>query len=266
MYTRCPSCRAEISFEPPLNAASLPDGYKHRIKCPSCGVTIGVKIPRVNAATEIQPTYRPANPNATAFEPVYNAAAVVGAENAVKAKPAKKKGRGRNFIMLLFSLAFVAFSVVAYLINTGVIAAEGWVMSLAIFSGISGWESLCTEFEIFKLFMQSDSIGIILTLLVPMILFALAAINTLVSLISLIGGKYGRAYNLIMSALMGACACLLLFTTYITMGESGGNLGTYFKDVVITGEMYFWLVGAAVGALQFIFSLFFLKSLKIKQK
>ena len=47
MYTRCPSCRAEISFEPPANMESLPDGYKHRIKCPSCGVTIGVKINKI---------------------------------------------------------------------------------------------------------------------------------------------------------------------------------------------------------------------------
>ncbi|MBO5776861.1 MAG: hypothetical protein J6R34_00255, partial [Clostridia bacterium] len=62
MYTRCPSCRAEISFEPPVHADSLPDGYKHKIKCPSCGVTIGVKIPRHEAVA--QPVYAPIPNNA----------------------------------------------------------------------------------------------------------------------------------------------------------------------------------------------------------
>ena len=61
MYTRCPSCRAEICFEPPANAANLPDGYKHRIKCPSCGVTIGVKLPNRDAIASVQPTFTPAN-------------------------------------------------------------------------------------------------------------------------------------------------------------------------------------------------------------
>jgi hypothetical protein len=60
MYTRCPSCRAEISFEPPVNATSLPDGYKHKIKCPSCGVTIAVKIPRLE--NTVQPVVVPQAP------------------------------------------------------------------------------------------------------------------------------------------------------------------------------------------------------------
>ena len=44
MFTKCPSCHTEISFDPPKNA---PAGYKHRLKCPNpnCGVTISVVIP-----------------------------------------------------------------------------------------------------------------------------------------------------------------------------------------------------------------------------
>lgn len=44
MYTKCPSCRVELNFLPPVNASSLPSGYMHRIRCPHCGVTIAVPI------------------------------------------------------------------------------------------------------------------------------------------------------------------------------------------------------------------------------
>lgn len=87
MYTRCPSCRAEISFEPPADAASLPDGYKHRIKCPSCGVTIGVKLP--NRTATGQPVIA-AEKNSAPYssgEPIYgpNAYAPAGAVASAKA-------------------------------------------------------------------------------------------------------------------------------------------------------------------------------------
>lgn len=58
MYTRCPSCRSEISFDPPPNKDALPENYRHRIKCPSCGVTIGVKINQ-NPQILSQPIGRP---------------------------------------------------------------------------------------------------------------------------------------------------------------------------------------------------------------
>ena len=46
MFTRCPSCGREIVFTPPENAEFLPDGYRHRLQCPNCGIAIGVKIPK----------------------------------------------------------------------------------------------------------------------------------------------------------------------------------------------------------------------------
>ena len=51
MFTKCPSCHTEISFEPPKNA---PAGYKHRLKCPNpnCGVTISVVIPSKQPAEQ----------------------------------------------------------------------------------------------------------------------------------------------------------------------------------------------------------------------
>ena len=46
MFTRCPSCKSEISFEPPENFEFLPNGYRHRLQCPNCGIAIGVSIPK----------------------------------------------------------------------------------------------------------------------------------------------------------------------------------------------------------------------------
>ena len=73
MYTRCPSCRAEICFQVPDNAANLPDGYKHKIKCPNCGVKIAVRLPNRDAIAAPQPTFMPQNPNAFPAEPVHTA-------------------------------------------------------------------------------------------------------------------------------------------------------------------------------------------------
>ena len=123
MYTRCPSCRAEICFQPPANAANLPDGYKHRIKCPSCGVTIGVKLPNRDAIAQVQPTFTPANPNAYASEPIYNAgtaAAVPADDKQAKrearalAKTQKKSGRSRNAMIFIFAALLVVCSVLGY--------------------------------------------------------------------------------------------------------------------------------------------------------
>ena len=115
MYTRCPSCRAEISFEPPANAASLPDGYKHKIKCPSCGVTIGVKIPRLDSA--VQPTFTPQNPNAVSSEPVYTAQAP---EAVAPAKDKKKPyGRAANIFAMIFSALLAVILGIGHLVNNG---------------------------------------------------------------------------------------------------------------------------------------------------
>ncbi|MEG2451168.1 MAG: hypothetical protein RSB09_05465, partial [Clostridia bacterium] len=153
MYTRCPSCRSEISFDAPSNMANLPDGYKHRIKCPNCGVTIGVKIPRQESYLDAQPIYAPQNPNATSFEPIYNAGEATAFKD-VSAKQKKGTGRGRTTVMLLFSLIFVALSIVAYLINTNVISFDftqmPWLQYIVAYDGISTWQMICTNFEGFS--------------------------------------------------------------------------------------------------------------------
>ena len=203
MYTRCPSCRAEISFEPPANAASLPDGYKHKIKCPSCGVTIGVKIPRLDSA--VQPTFTPQNPNAVSSEPVYNAAPAETAQAPAKAKKAPY-GRAANIFVLLFSAVLAVVLGLAYLVNTGSLKVD-FLSGLAEFDPISPIVGLIGG-------MHIDSIPALIVGLIPTITLALAVINAIVAIICCAVGTYSRVYNLIWGLLIlaGGVACLFKST------------------------------------------------------
>ena len=144
MYTRCPSCRAEISFEPPVHADSLPDGYKHKIKCPSCGVTIGVKIPRHEAVA--QPVYAPI-PNNAPIEENYNTPLVEDNSSAFEEAiaPAKKKsfGRAASAFAMIWALLLTGFFVVAYLSNTGILPTHPILASLEKFDAISAVIAWC---------------------------------------------------------------------------------------------------------------------------
>ncbi len=265
MYTRCPSCRAEISFEPPANMESLPDGYKHRIKCPSCGVTIGVKINKIDTtpATLVQqaPAYTQPQTN---FEPVYaNEEAAAVPQTKVKAK---RSGIGRNITMMIMSLLFVALSVVGYLVNAGTI--ENDLFGIRYLDGISCWNTMIQDFATFKTYFDNPVKGV-LTIL-PMIVFTLAGINFIVALVSACGKKYGRAYNLIMSLILAAGAIVLMFRPFLadlvadkTLYE--GSILTFFLNT-IEGQQYMFFVSAGLGLLQLIFGLCFCKSLKRKDK
>lgn len=266
---------------------SLPDGYKHRIKCPSCGVTIGVKINKVDTALT-QPTYVPQNPNATNYEPVHNA----GRAEAVPAKrqkavAEKKSGISRNVFMMILALLFIALTVVGFLVNNKTITApEGydWVNSIGQFNGIDCWKSIVKDKDSFVALFQAvntetgevvvtvHSAFVGIALIAPMIVFTLSCINFIIALICACCKKYGRVYNLIISIIIGAFACLMLFVPYIITNEmamamSGEkiSLASYFKDIVISGQMYFLFVAAGLGLIQVIFSLIFLKSLKKKR-
>ena len=219
MYTRCPSCRAEISFEPPANMESLPDGYKHRIKCPSCGVTIGVKINKIDTtpATLVQqaPAYTQPQTN---FEPVYaNEEAAAVPQTKVKAK---HSGIGRNVTMMIMSLLFVALSVVGYLVIAGTIKTD--LFGISWFDGITYWNMLIQDADAFSL-LFSDVLGGILTI-IPMILFTLAGINFVVALVSACGKKYGRAYNLVMSVILEGLSVFMVFYPFISFNAEGEEL------------------------------------------
>ena len=275
MYTRCPSCRSEISFEPPANKDSLPADYKHRIKCPSCGVTIGVKInqspvtvlPPTPAPVAQQPVQQQTSP--TQIINVYHTP--VPKEQTAKEKKAakraaKKSGISRNIIMMIFSLVFVALNVVGYLLLKGTFTLPesfAWLNpATEYFCGISLWEMLFKDIEGFKLIFSNIKFGLIS--IIPMALFTLSGINFIVAFISAIGRKYGRAFNLIFSIIIGAAAAATLFYPFL-LGSVETDLVGYFVDL-IDAKKYLAIAGAAWGVLQFIFSLFFLKSLKRDKK
>ncbi len=266
MYTRCPSCRAEISFEPPANMESLPDGYKHRIKCPSCGVTIGVKINKIDTtpATLVQqaPAYTQPQTN---FEPVYaNEEAAAVPQTKVKAK---HSGVGRNITMMIMSLLFIALSVVGYLVNEGKITND--LYGISWFDGITYWDILIQDADVFSLVFAGadgklDILGGIVTI-IPMILFTLAGINFVVALVSACGKKYGRAYNLIMSVILAGLSIFMAFYPFVCFNTEGEKLLPYLQGIV-TKEEFALFVSVGLGLLQLIFGLCFCKSLKRKEK
>ncbi len=264
MYTRCPSCRAEISFEPPANMESLPDGYKHRIKCPSCGVTIGVKINKIDTtpATLVQqaPAYTQPQTN---FEPVYSGEETAVAQPKVKAK---HSGIGRNITMMILSLLFVALSVVGYLVSNGTIKND--LFGIKYFDGITCWNTLIQNFGEFKGYFENPVAGILT--IIPMIVFTLAGINFIVALVSACGKKYGRAYNLVMSIILCLGGVFMMFRPFIVdlfaadASVWQGDIRAFFGSVI--GGQYMFIVSAALGVLQLVFGLCFCKSLNRKEK
>ncbi|MDE6302205.1 MAG: hypothetical protein K2M36_01270 [Clostridia bacterium] len=288
MYTRCPSCGAEISFEPPANRESLPEDYKHRIRCPICGVTIGVKINKPIYATTTFPAYGNQSV-ATSFEPVLapqnvslapqqqEKALVSTQQNsrslAVRSysKTAEKKsGIGRNIVMMVFSLVFVALTVLGYLFNNGIIKtgslpeAVSWLLCISNMDGITPIQSMIKDFASFQKLFANIGVGIMT--LAPSALFVFACLNFIVALISAIGKKYGRAYNLIVSVIICALMLMTFFAPYVLPNLSNWeNLLDYFK-YIIANEYYLMFAAAGWGVLQLLFSLFFLTSLKKTKK
>lgn len=265
MYTRCPSCRAEISFEPPANMESLPDGYKHRIKCPSCGVTIGVKINRIDTTPQQAPIEQ------APFEPVYANEQAEQVASKEKATTPKHSGIGRNITMMILSLLFIAISVVGYKIDTinGLIGDENSILynlfGIRILDGVTYWDNLIYRATDFSNYFSDGILDGIITLL-PMITFTLAGINFIVAFISACGKKYGRAYNLISSLLIGACAIASL----IVVAQSWSSSNDIIDGLTIMISEHIMdsiaiLVYAVLGLLQIILGLCFLKSLKRKQ-
>ncbi len=203
MYTRCPSCRAEISFEPPANAASLPDGYKHKIKCPSCGVTIGVKIPRLDSA--IQPTFTPQNPYAVSPEPVFVEQPVSLVEIPAPAQEKKKPyGRAANIFALLFSAILALVLGLAYLVNTGKIDFE-------LLDFLAVYDPITPILYFLEVGTAGLDIALVIVTLIPTITLGLAVVHAIVSIICCAVGTYSRVYNLLWGLLIfvGALASLL---------------------------------------------------------
>lgn len=276
MYTRCPSCRAEICFQPPANAANLPDGYKHRIKCPNCGVTIGVKLPARDAIAQVQPTFTPQNPNAYTPEPVYNAgiaetvpadAKAAKSESRAAAKAQKKSGRSRNVMIFIFAALLVVCSVLGYFFTQGDIDVAQ-LGGLTAYDGVGQLESIAQdgllyEVQIKPAFESSVADGLVSVL--PTIFFLGALLTAAIALIGFIAKKYSRLLNLILALGMLAVSLCIVFSPFLYSGAEGGMeaIANYFIDI-IESEAYLIFVPAALGVLHTLFALIFLKSMKKK--
>lgn len=285
MYTRCPSCRAEICFQPPANAANLPDGYKHRIKCPNCGVTIGVKLPGRDAIAQVQPTFAPQNQGAYSPEPVYNAgiaetvpadAAAAKSSSRAAAKAQKKTGRSRNVMIFIFAALLVVCSVLGYFFaptggGVGVedifgedgsvnISAETLLEALYHYDGISVLETLAAgdaEAELIKLtFEESVADGFILVL--PVIFFLGALLTAALALIGFIVKKYSRLLNLVLAlGLLATAACIVFQSFLFADGAFAPESMTVFFQQIIEGFDFFLFVPAAIGVLHVLFAFIF---------
>lgn len=274
MYTRCPSCRAEICFQPPANAANLPDGYKHRIKCPSCGVTIGVKLPNRDAIATVQPTFTPANPNAYPSEPIYNAgaAAAVPADDKQAKREAralaasqKKSGRSRNVMVFIFAALFVVCSVLGYFAANGTIDTA-LLGGLSAYNGAGQLEAMAEDTSVFAAMFEASVADGLVTVL-PTIFFLGALLTAALAVIGFACKKYSRLVNLVLAlGLLAVSACILfqpfLFSTPIFEGSEG--IANYFQSI-IENEQYLVFVPVGLGVLHTLFALIFLKSMKKKQ-
>ncbi len=274
MYTRCPSCRAEISFEPPVHADSLPDGYKHKIKCPSCGVTIGVKIPRHEVA--VQPTYVPQNPDAVTPEETYDAPMVADdnvADETVAPAKAKKKGFGRaaSAFAMIWALLLTGFFVVAYLSSTGVIPEVAFLSGIAQYDAITPIIALFQPGYIAEAWATEGVGANLLWLYVPSMTLVFAFIHFIVSFSCLCAGKYSKGYNVIWTLIIfaGTALSLLYPAMFIITSGAFAELDVAAADALAQNIMALvdngaWIALIVAPALGFISFLTALCSLGVK--
>ena len=297
MYTRCPSCRAEICFQVPDNAANLPDGYKHKIKCPNCGVKIAVRLPNRDAIAAPQPTFMPQNPNAFPAEPVHTAPveAAPADEKAAKrraraaAAANRKSGRSRNVMIFIFAALLLVCSLLGHFFadqggatmedimgdimgETGSseeLTAGDFLSALSAFDGVGMLEDIAgdemTAEYIKAIFDENVADGLVTVL--PIIFFLGTLLTAALALVGFIAKKYPRLIHLILALGLLAVSACILFQPFLFSyaGELGLDLAQYFMETVI-GDMNFLLLApVAIGVLHVLFSLIFLKSLKKKQ-
>ena len=271
MYTRCPSCRAEISFEPPRNLANLPQGYKHRIRCPNCGVTIGVKIPNTAVVASPAPTYSYENPNQQGYSEIEVGVGTpqTGAEQKAvekSAKNAKKKsyGRGKAATLFIFSLLFIAAAAIAYLHNTGTnIPVVGDY--IASFNPIGFFKQIITDFSGFidglkSCFQENILYGIGMTVcsVSQAIIFVFAGLMAITNLLVLIVGKYNgaaKAFNVIFAIFSFVFAIADIVFAYLIatkVSQPGISILDFLKEII---EAEAYIVFAIIGLTFIVFLL-----------
>lgn len=278
MYTRCPSCRAEISFEPPVNATSLPDGYKHKIKCPSCGVTIAVKIPRLE--NTVQPVVEPQAPVAPVAPVETNDVATnnyteeytndTATEMSVAPKAKKQRfGGAANTFAMIWSLLLTGFFVVAFLYTLGTIPAMPILEGIQQYDAISTVIAFCQPGYFAEAWASAGPN--LLWYFVPVITLLFAFIQFIVSFSCLCAGKYSKGYNAIWTLLIFTGTALSLVYPIMFLITSGltTELDVAAADALVQNIMTYvengaWIALIVAPALGFISFLTALCSLGVK--
>lgn len=291
MYTICPNCKSVLSFTLPVSKDQLPDGYKHRIKCPCCGKTLGVNVNPIKPAEEQQVVVQ--TPVAeVAQQPVADESQVVNSavaeqstvdasaqtvteHQAVDDAPSeeqivtdaptenvdsapielvdeivvqtktKKSGVGRNVVLLLIALAFVAITVVGYVLAKS--------FGADLYGGLLMFKQIANKVAL------TDAASIVRYVL-PFVLFVVAGVQVIVAAVSLGVKKYSRAFNLAASLIIAAISLVILLYP-VDAASVGENV-----KAIISKQGYIAIVGAVLGVLEFVLSLCFLKSLERKEK
>ena len=193
------------------------------------------------------------------FAPWTSANANPTEQEEVEKKPKMRTGRPRNVMIMIMSLIFIILTVLAYTLD--VTKLPDWASSLPIFNGLSGWEWLISDFN--NILSASEGIkGVMLSIvtLFPMFLFTLSCISFLLALFGFIFKKYNRVINLIIGILIGVIAVTMLFYPQIIAQL---DLKVYFKSILsIEGVMCF--VSAGLGIIYLLFTILFMKAMKIK--
>lgn len=258
MYTRCPSCRAEICFDPPANAANLPEGYKHKIRCPNCGVTIGVKIPSVTALAQTQPTFTPQNPYADRPEQAYRAEVKTEKADKFAGKTQKKlSGRPRSIGCFVLGVLLLATVILGYL-ATDMLSEVAVLKGFALFDGLS----ILSDTDLLKAAFEVGVADGLVTCL-PVIFFFATALTVVCALICFAVGKFPRYLNFVWSLGVLAVAACTLFQPYLGSTPVDIPVAEYFTDVIIAGGLYLAFVPVALALVYVIFSFgFMLKPMK----
>lgn len=259
MYTICPSCKSELSFTLPVSKDQLPDGYKHRLKCPCCGVTIAVKVKPEKPVEQVEETKvndqavdnaaeqveeQPILTEDESVEEVVEEAPEEeeAVEEVAPAKKVKKSGAGRNVVMLLFSLIFVAITVVGYFVEKSYGAHD-------LYNGIN----------LFKQLSSISELHVIIYSLLPFVLFVIAGIQAIVAIVSLIGKKYSRAFNIVASVIIAGIALVVMLYP-VNAKSVGDNM-----NFILSNTYYMAFVGAGLAVIELILSLAFIKPLGYKE-
>lgn len=266
MYTRCPACRSEIAFEPPANMASLPDDYKHRIKCPSCGVTIGVKLNKIERQP-VRNDYADLQPLEEISEPSQQ---VVTVPERSVAK--KSTGAGKNAILMIISLLVLAYNVVGFLFLEGIIPFDDEDKLMQIYFnvvnvyGVYGngimaiYNLIRSPGSILSAFAGVQEFLIVLSSLLSCLMVIMAFVTFLVSFISLCAKNYNaRVFYAVWSVLFFVLYAFSVFGCLLIDWEWDEGV-TLADKFLALGYMSYAMVGLSL--LQMILALCFVKSPK----